>query len=332
MRAVVCETFDGLQSLTVREVDKPAFGPPGVPGAAARDVRIRVHAAGINFADTLIVQGKYQLKPALPFSPGMEVAGEVTEVADGVTSVQVGQRVMANVLFGGYAEEVVAPANCVYAIPDSMDWASAAAFPIAYGTSHVGLVERANLQAGEFLVVHGAAGGVGLTAVEIGKYLGATVIASAGGPEKLEIARQHGADHLIDYTKENVRDRVKELTGGLGAHVIYDPVGGDLFNDSVRCTRPGGRMLIIGFAGGKVQEIPANLLLVKNITAIGYTFEGLRTLFPDMIRRSMEELLSWYASGDLKPHASHTFALEDVQEALTTLVERRSTGKIVLTV
>ena len=228
MRAVVCETFDGLQSLTVREVDKPAFGPPGVPGAAARDVRIRVHAAGINFADTLIVQGKYQLKPALPFSPGMEVAGEVTEVADGVTSVQVGQRVMANVLFGGYAEEVVAPANCVYAIPDSMDWASAAAFPIAYGTSHVGLVERANLQAGEFLVVHGAAGGVGLTAVEIGKYLGATVIASAGGPEKLEIARQHGADHLIDYTKENVRDRVKELTGGLGAHVIYDPVGGDV--------------------------------------------------------------------------------------------------------
>ena len=180
--------------------------------------------------------------------------------------------------------------------------------------------------------MHGAAGGVGLTAVEIGKYLGATVIASAGGPEKLEIARQHGADHLIDYTKENVRDRVKELTGGLGAHVIYDPVGGDLFNDSVRCTRPGGRMLIIGFAGGKVQEIPANLLLVKNITAIGYTFEGLRTLFPDMIRRSMEELLSWYASGDLKPHVSHTFALEDVQEALTTLVERRSTGKIVLTV
>jgi NADPH:quinone reductase len=331
MRAIICEGFDGLQSLNMHEVDRPVFGPSGVPGHLDRDVRIRVHAAGINFADTLIVQGKYQLKPALPFSPGMEVAGEVTEVADGVTSVRVGDRVMANILFGGYAEEVVAPANCVYNIPDSMDWTSAASFPIAYGTSHVGLVERANLRAGEFLVVHGAAGGVGLTAVEIGKRLGATVIAAAGGPEKLEIAKQHGANHLIDYKTENVRDRVKELTGGLGAHVIYDPVGGDLFKISMRCTRPGGRMLIIGFAAGQVQEIPANLLLVKNITAIGYTFEGLRLLFPDMVRRSMEELVQWYAAGELSPHVSHTFPLEDAQEALTTLIERRSTGKIVLT-
>ncbi len=331
MRAVVCESFDGLEKLILRDVDQPTLGPASIPGAPDRDVRIRVHAAGINFADTLIVQGKYQLKPQLPFSPGMEVAGEVVEVADGVESVRVGQRVMANILFGGYAEQVVAPANCVYPIPDSMDWASAAGFPIAYGTSYVGLVERAGLRKGEFLVVHGAAGGVGLTAVEIGKKLGATVIATAGGAEKLEIARQHGADHLIDYTSDNVRDRVKELTGGLGAHVIYDPVGGDLFNASVRCTRPGGRMLIIGFAGGQVQEIPANLLLVKNIAAIGYTFEGLRVLYPEMVRRSMQELVQWYEAGDLKPHVSHTFALDDAQAALTTLRDRKSTGKVVLT-
>lgn len=331
MRAMVCDSFDGLNALTLQDVAPPQFGPAAPPATDHTDVRIRVHAAGINFADSLIVQGKYQLRPQVPFSPGMEVAGEVIEVARHVDSVQVGQRVMANLMYGGFAEEVVAPANCVYAIPDSMDWVTAAGFPVAYGTSHVGLVDRANLRGGEYLLVHGAAGGVGLTAVEVGKHLGATVIATAGGPEKLGVAEAHGADHLIDYRTENVRDRVKELTDGQGVHVVYDPVGGDLFNESLRCTRPGGRMLIIGFAAGDVQAIPANLLLVKNIQAIGYTFEGLRLLFPDRVRRALEELVKWYEAGHLKPHVSHTFPLEQAREAMTTLLARKSTGKVVLT-
>jgi len=332
MRAMVCDSFDGLDALTLQDIAPPPFGPAALAGAADTDVRIRVHAAGINFADSLIVQGKYQLKPQFPFSPGMEVAGEVIEVAPHVDSVTVGQRVMANIMHGGFAEEAVASANCVYPISASMDWASAAGFPIAYGTSHVGLVERANLQAGEYLLVHGAAGGVGLTAVEIGKHLGATVIATAGGPEKLAIAEAHGADHLIDYRTENVRDRVKELTDGKGVHVVYDPVGGDLFNESLRCTRPGGRMLIIGFAAGTVQDIPANLLLVKNIQVIGFTFEGYRLLFPDVVRRSMDELVRWHDGGHLKPHVSHTFPLEQAHEAINILLARKSTGKIVLTI
>ncbi len=332
MRAMVCDNFKGLEALSLQDVPPPEFGPSVMSGAADNDVRIRVHAAGINFADSLIVQGKYQLKPSLPFSPGMEVAGEVIDVAPHVTGLNVGQRVMANIMYGGFAEEVVAAANCVYEIPDSMDWVSAAGFPVTYGTSHVSLVERANLRAGEYLLVHGAAGGAGVTAVEIGKHLGATVIATAGGPEKLAVAKDKGADHLIDHKTENVRERVKELTEGRGVHVVYDPVGGDLFSESLRCTRPGGRMLIIGFAGGDVQQIPANLLLVKNIQAIGYAFEGLRLLFPDMVRRSMEELVCWFDQGILKPHVSYTFPLEQAREAINTLLARKSTGKVVLTV
>jgi NADPH2:quinone reductase len=206
----------------------------------------------------------------------------------------------------------------------------AASIPVVYGTSHHALTAKARLQAGEVLLVHGAAGGVGLTAVQIGKRLGATVIATAGGAAKLDIARQHGADHLVDYRSEDIRERVKELTGGRGADVVYDPVGGDVFKASLRCTAPDGRILLIGFASGDVPQIPANILLVKNITCIGYNWGAYRQIDPGALERSFAQLLGWIAEGSLVPHVSMTFALADYAQAYAALIERRSTGKVVL--
>lgn len=324
MRAVVCTSFDGIDALTCVD-DAP--NPP----MAEHGVRIRVQAAGINFADTLMCKGEYQVKPPFPFSPGLEVAGEVLEVAPGVTRVAPGDRVMATVHYGGYASEAVTHESTVFAIPDNLDFVAAAAFPIVYGTSHVGLVDKLKVQPGEVLLVHGAAGGVGLTAVEIGKKLGATVIATAGGPDKLAVAKEYGADHLIDYRKEDIRERVKQLTDGRGADCVYDPVGGTAFDASLRCTVQGGRILVVGFASGTVPQIPANILLVKNLSVIGFYWGAHRTLDPDLIERSFNELLGWMAAGDLRPHVSHVFDLADVKDGMNMLLSRKSTGKVVLT-
>ncbi len=334
MRAVVCDTFDGLDALRVREIDPPAFNPTPEQGRVWGSVRIAVRAAGVNFADTLIIKGAYQLKPPLPFSPGLEISGEIMEVTPEVAQnrpdLKPGTRVMATVQHGGFAEQAIASADDVYPIPDAMDWVSAAGFPVVYGTSHVALVHKARLQAGETLLVHGAAGGVGLSAVEIGKRLGARVIATAGGPEKLAIAKQYGADDLIDYRSEDIRKRVKALTAGRGADVVYDPVGGDVFDASLRATVQGGRIVVVGFASGTIPQVPANIIMVKNIDVMGFYFGGLRILKPDVVRAAFDELLAWYAAGEIKPHVSHTFALNDVRAALETLSARRSTGKIVL--
>jgi NADPH2:quinone reductase len=333
MRAVVCHSFDGMEALSFsHNTTPPNFNPSLEQAHVFGDVRIRVRAAGINFADTLMVQGKYQVKPLLPFTPGLEVAGEVIEVAPHVSRVRVGQRVMAFVAHGGYAEEAIAPEACVYAIPDTMDWVSAAGFPITYGTSCDALTRGDTLRKGDVLLVHGAAGGVGLTAVEIGKRLGATVIATAGGAEKLAIAAQYGADHLIDYRTEDTRKQVKALTAGRGADVVFDPVGGEVFAASLRAVAQGGQIIVIGFASGDIPQVPANIVMVKNITVTGYNFGGWRALDPDGVRASMETLLGWYAAGEIKPHASHIFPLEDYAQALETLKARKSTGKIVLTV
>jgi len=324
MRAVICDSFDGIEALRCVD-DAPS------PPMAAGGVRIRVHAAGINFADTLMTTGEYQVKPPFPFSPGLEAAGEVIEVAPGVTRAKVGDRVMATLHYGGYASEAVTHEATVYRIPDNLDFVSAAAFPIVYGTSHVGLKEKLKLRPGEALLVHGAAGGVGLTAVEIGKKMGATVIATAGGADKLEVARQYGADHLIDYKKEDIRERVKQLTDGRGADCVYDPVGGTAFDASLRAIVQQGRILVVGFASGTVPQIPANILLVKNLSVIGFYWGAHRTLDPELVQRSFDELLGWTAAGQLKPHVSHAFDLADVKEALKTLKSRKSTGKVVLT-
>ncbi|HMA49215.1 MAG TPA: NADPH:quinone oxidoreductase family protein, partial [Magnetospirillaceae bacterium] len=285
---------------------------------------------GLNFADTLMLSGRYQERQQPPFAPGMEVAGRVAEIGAGVEGLKPGDRVMAAVGAGGYAEQVVAAAPDVIRIPDEMDFVTAAGFPIAYGTSHHALTARAGLKSGEVLLVHGAAGGVGLTAVEIGHALGATVIATAGNAEKLEVARAHGADHLINYREEDVKTKVRAFTGGRGVDVVYDPVGGEVFQTSLRCTAPEGRLLVIGFASGEVPQIPANLLLVKNLTVIGYDWGAYRRRRADDLRAGFMELLGWYRDGRIKPKISATFPLEGANEGLDLLRRRGSTGKVVL--
>ncbi len=322
MKAVLCTSLDGYQSLELADV--------AVPEPGDGQVLIRVHASALNFADSLIVKGKYQVKPSVPFSPGLECAGVVEAIGAGVENCKIGQRVMAVLDWGGFAEYTLAKASDVYPIADNLNFTTAAAIPVAYGTSHHGLVVKAGLKAGETLVVHGAAGGVGLTAVEIGKRVGATVIATAGGSEKLGVCKEHGADHLIDYRKGGVREKIKELTDGLGAHVAYDPVGGDLFTETLRSTRQDGRILVVGFASGDIPQIPANIMMVKNITCIGYHWGAYRNLDPDALRASFAELMGWIEEGSLKPHVSLTFNLDQVKEAYESLLSRKSTGKVVV--
>src|ERR1051325_1179874 len=315
VKAVLCRKWGGPEVLGVEEA------------------RLRVHAAGVNFADMLMVAGKYQVKPEFPFTPGLEAAGEVIETGPEVTHLRVGQRAVAVLRFGGgYAEEIALDGRAVVPIPDRMDYVTAAAFPVAYGTSHFALTHRGNFRLGETLLVLGAAGGVGLTAVEIGKQLGARVIAAAGGPEKLAVAREHGADELIDYTKESIRDRVRELTGGLGADVVYDPVGGDAFEQALRAVNWEARMLVIGFAAGRIQSVPANLILVKNISVIGVVWGAQAARDPVLVSRNLAELLGWWEQGRLKPLVAWTFPLAEAGAAMRALLSRRYAGKIVLTI
>lgn len=323
MKALLCKTWGLPETLVLEEVEsKPPTGG---------EVRLRVRACGVNFADVLMVQGLYQVKPPFPFSAGLEVAGEVLDVGAGVTHLQPGQRVMSITNWGGMAEEINVPAMTVIPIPDSMSYEQAAAFPVAYGTSHIALDHRAHLQAGETLLVLGAAGGVGLTAVEIGKRMGATVIACASTPEKLEITRQYGADHTINYSTENLRDRIKAITEGKGVNVVYDPVGGDLFEPAVRSLAWEGRMLVIGFASGTIPQLPVNLTLVKNSSVVGVFWGAYSINNPKVLMDSLKTLMGWMAKGELKPHISQTFPLERGGEALRMLMERRSTGKVVVT-
>lgn len=328
MQALLCRHWGGPDSLHLETVPAPLAGQP-LPADA---VRVAVHAAGVNFADTLIIAGKYQHRPPLPFIPGFEAAGVVQETGAAVSHVQPGDRVMATVDDGAFADELVARSQDVHPIPASMDFVTAAGFPIAYGTSHLGLRDKGLLQAGDILLVHGAAGGVGLTAVEIGRILGATVIATAGGPEKMAIARDHGADHVLDSRGDDIRARVKEMTDGRGVDVVYDPVGGALFDASLRCVAWNARLLLVGFASGTVPQIPANLLLVKNVSALGYSWGSYRRHAPARVDESFRELMGWFQSGRLRPHVSHVLPLAEASAALNLLQERATTGKVVLRV
>ena len=293
-------------------------------------VRIAVRACGVNFPDILMIQGLYQLKPPFPFSPGLEVAGDIIEAADDVERLAVGDRVFATMMYGGFAEEVVAPAATVLPIPADMSYEHGAGFPLVYGTSHIDLTHRARLKAGETLLVLGAAGGVGLTAVELGKLIGARVIAAASANEKLELARSYGADELINYTTQDLRDRLKELTKGKGVDVIYDPVGGDLFDQAVRRIAWEGRYLVIGFASGRIPALPANIALLKNASIVGTFWGAYLQRDPDLIRDSFAQLAAWRAAGRLRPHIHQVFALEDAASALRQLMERRVMGKVLL--
>jgi NADPH2:quinone reductase len=293
------------------------------------EVKIAVHAAGLNFADTLMIEGKYQEKPPLPFSPGMECAGVIAEVGEGVEGLARGDRVMAMTGFGGMAEEVVAFADRVFRIPDSMTFEQAAGLPVIYGTVYYALVDRAHLAKGETLLVHGAAGGVGTIAVEMGKLLGAQVVATAGSDAKLALSKKLGADHAINYTTQSVKDVMKDLAPK-GADVVFDPVGGDVFDQTLRCVAPDARILIIGFASGRIPAIPANILLVKNVAAIGVFWGGFTKRDPARNRRNFETVLGWIESGRLRPPAVTRYPLSDGARAMEALASRQSTGKLVV--
>ena len=323
MRAMLCHKWGDPEDLRLTEVDELS--------ANAGEVVVAVAAAGLNFADTLMISGRYQEKPALPFAPGLEAAGRVKSVGPDVTRVKPGDRVMILTDHGAFADEAKARESDVFPIPETMNWHTAAGFPITYGTAHGALRWHARLAEGETLLVHGAAGGVGLAAVEIGKAMGARVIATAGGKAKLDVAKAHGADDLIDYRLEDIRERVKSLTGGHGADVVFDPVGGDVFDASLRCIAWGGRLLVIGFASGRVPKIPANILLVKNIAAMGIYWGSYRRKDPDKLKVEFRELFDWFQAGSLKPHVHETFPLIKADVALRLLTDRKASGKVVLT-
>lgn len=325
MKAMLCKAFGPPESLVLEEL-------PSKPLAAGQ-VRIAVHAAGVNFPDVLMIQGKYQFKPPLPFVPGTEIAGEVIEVGSEVSTVKVGQRVMSLVNIGGFAEEAIVAANNCMTIPNRMDFVTAAGFTMTYGTTYYALVQRANLKPGEVLLVHGASGGVGTAALDIGRNLGAKLIATGGSDEKLErVANQYGVEHVINYrTTPNWKDKVKELTLAQGANVIYDSVGGEVLEQSLRCVAWDGRVLVIGFAGGEIPKIAANLVLLKNAALVGVFWGAWITREREINRANFETMFQWYNEGKLKPIVSHTFPLSQTKEALEAIVQRQVVGKCVIT-
>ena len=324
MKAVLCKAHGSPETLVFEEVASPSPGP----GEAV----ISVKAASVNFPDVLIIENKYQVKPPLPFSPGSELAGVVKAVGDGVTGFKAGDRVMAITGYGAFAEEVKTEARRMLAIPTGMDFATAAAFGLTYATSEHALVDRGVLQAGETLLVLGAAGGVGLAAIEIGKILGARVIACASTDDKLAVCRAHGADETINYAAEDLRERIKALTGGTGADVVYDPVGGPYTELALRSIAWRGRLLVVGFAAGEIPKIALNLTLLKGCSIVGVFWGDWARREPAHFVEAMARLDRWYAEGKLKPHISATFPLERAADALILMASRKVTGKVVLTV
>ena len=324
MKAVFCKQLGGPENLAIGESDSPIPGP--------NDVHIRVRAAGLNFADTLQIAGKYQSKLKPPFIPGMEVAGEIISLGSEVTRpLRIGQRVMAFMRGGGaFAEEALVDSEWLVPIPDEMDDIIAAGFPTVYGTSNFALKHRGQLKKGETLLVLGAAGGVGLTAVELGKQMGARVIAAAGGEKKCNVTLDHGADFAIDYKSESIKERVREITDGIGADVVYDAVGGDVFDQAIRAVNWEARMLIIGFASGRIQQVPANLILVKNISVVGVVYGAQTERDPAYGASFVQEAADYFKQGKLKPHTGKVFPLEDATGAMNALLSRDYAGKIIL--
>jgi NADPH2:quinone reductase len=322
MRAVVVDRWMEPGELAVREVPEPETRPG--------TLKLEVRAAGCNFFDILMVQGRYQVKPAFPFVPGAEVAGVVREVGAGVEGFAPGDRVLATAGIGGFAELALAPPAAAHRLPEGMSFAEGAAFPIVYPTAYAGLVFRAALRPGEDLLVHAAAGGVGIAAVQIGKALGARVIATAGGPEKLEVARRAGADHGIDYEKEDFAARVMELTSGKGADVIYDSVGGEVFEKSMKCIAWNGRLLVIGFASGVIPSVQANRILLKNIAVTGLHWGAHAAKEPAKIPQTFAALFELQRAGRIRPVIFARYPLEELPAALEALGSRKTWGKVVV--
>lgn len=324
MKAVLCKAFGPADSLVLEEVASPVPKPS--------EVLIDIHAAGVNFPDTLIIEGKYQFKPPFPFSPGGEAAGVVAAVGDKVRHLKPGDRVIALTGWGSFAEQIAVSAERVLPIPASLDFTTAAAFGMTYGTSMHALRQRAALQAGETLLVLGASGGVGLAAVEIGKALGARMIAAASSAEKLAVARAAGADELLNYAEEDLRERLKALTGGQGVDVVYDPVGGQLSEPAFRSLGWNGRHLVIGFASGSIPALPANLPLLKGAALVGVFWGAFVARQPQDNLANFQQLFRWHAEGRLKPLVSQTYPLEHASEAIARLAARQALGKLVVQV
>jgi NADPH2:quinone reductase len=323
MKAVLCKELGPPEKLVVEEV------PSLKPGKG--QVVVSVKAAGVNFPDILIIQGKYQFKPEPPFSPGGEVAGVVKEVGEGVIGWKPGERVIAGSTYGGFAQEMAVEADRLIRMPEGMDFVAGSAFLLTYGTSYHALKDRAQLKAGETLLVLGASGGVGIAAIQIGKAMGARVIAAASSDAKLAVCRQNGADELINYASEDLRSRVKALTAGKGIDVVYDPVGGPYSEPALRDMAWNGRFLVVGFAAGEIPKVPLNLALLKGCSIVGVFWGAFTRNEPERNRRNNEELMQLFAAGKVKPHIHATYPLERAAEALNEVLYKRVSGKVVLT-
>jgi NADPH2:quinone reductase len=322
MRAWQVKQWCEPEGMEWAEVATPEPGPG--------QVRVRNRAAALNFFDVLQIQGKYQVKPPFPFTPGAEISGEIDAVGEGVTGWKQGDAVLGIPEGSGFAEQTVLNADKIYRVPKGMDWAQAAAFPIVYHTSYFALKDRAQLQPGEWLLVHAGASGVGMSAIQLGRAFGARVIATAGSPEKLEFARRQGAEHVLDYRDDKWVEQVKALTGGRGADVIYDPVGGDVFDLSGKCIAPFGRLLVIGFAAGRIPSIAANRILLKNMSVVGVFWGGQVKANPGYTAETQSALESLWLQGRLSPEVSGTWPLKELPAALRALTERKVLGKAVV--
>ncbi len=321
MKAIVCEQLGPPSQLVLRDLPSPTPGE--------KEVLIEVKACSVNFPDTLIIQGLYQYKPSLPFSPGSDIAGVVKEVGAQVKHLKPGDEVFGLIPYGGFAQEITMPANMAFPKPPPMDFKVAASFTMAYATSYHALKDRASLKEGETLLVLGASGGVGLAAVELGKQMGAKVIAAASTAEKLKLCQEYGADLLINYTEEDLKEKVKEYTDGNGADVVYDPVGGDYSEAALRATNWEGRFLVVGFPAG-IPKIPLNLPLLKGCQIVGVFWGKFATSFPQKNMKNMMELIQMYSSGKLKPYIDRVYALEEAPQALEDMINRRVKGKVII--
>lgn len=325
MKAILCKDFGPIENLELATVDEPEVGDD--------TVLVDVLAAGVNFPDGLAIQGKYQVKPPTPFIPGMELCGTVSKLGKNVSHLDVGDRIIASSAnFGAFAEKIILPADRPIAIPDNIEPTAACNLLVAHGTAHHALKQRAKLQPGESLVVLGAAGGTGLAAVQIGRAMGARVIAAASSKEKLDLAKENGADLTINYTEANLKEAIREHTNGRGADVIYDPVGGDLFDSSVRAIAPNGRFLIIGFASGTIPKFPTNLALVKEINLVGVFWGAFIKRERQVFADNMQELIAWYKSGDVSVQIDKTFTLAETAAALNYVMNRQVRGKVSISI
>ena len=322
MKAIVCNKFGTPDTLKYQEIE--------TPNPKEGELLIKVKACSVNFPDTLIIQGKYQFRPVFPFSPGSDIAGVVEKVGENVQHFTVGDAIVGFIPFGGFAEKAIVNAKDCFPKPKGMSMVNASAFLLAYGTSYHALKDRANLQKGETILILGASGGVGLTALEISKLMGATVIAAASSEEKLALCKQFGADEVINYTEENLKDRVKELTNGKGVDVIYDPVGGHFSEQALRAIAWKGRHLVVGFANGEIPKIPINLTLLKGASIVGVFWGAFAQKEPKKSLENIQQLLTWFVKGAVKPHIDKTYSLENAPKALEEMMQRKTKGKIVI--